>query len=339
MLRFAVLGLGFMGRTHLATLAARPQAEIRAVHDSDPQRLTRPLAPGGGNIETGAAGWDESAVRRCQTLEEILNDEDIDAVVVATPSHLHARLSCAALAAGKHVFCEKPMALKLADCDRMLAAAGKAGRTLMIGHCIRFWGEYAAAAEIVRSGRFGRLQLLTMSRRCGVPTFGARGWFTDHKKSGGALLDLHIHDVDYALYLLGPPRSVRARGLRGPSGGYDQVLSWYDYGRAGPVVQLEGGWSAGEDIPFVMSFRMCLERATLVYAMDKRPTLWLYSDSAEELQAPAVSGYEAEMDHFIRCIRSGKPSRVVPPESSRQSVALALAEAQAIRSGRAVEIH
>ena len=153
MLRFGVIGLGFMGRTHLATLALHPQAQVVAVHDVLPERLAGPLAPGGGNIAVGGRSWDESVVRRCASLDELLGDEAIDAVVVATPSDLHAELSCRALSAGKHVLCEKPMALTLEDCDRMLAAARAAGRVLMIGHCIRFWGEYAAATAVGRTGR------------------------------------------------------------------------------------------------------------------------------------------------------------------------------------------
>lgn len=214
MVRFGVLGLGFMGRTHLATLARRPEAMVVAVTDPEADRLTGPLAPGGGNLETGAKDWDESQVRRCGSAEEVFADEKIDAVVVAVPSHLHAECTAAALAAGKHVFCEKPMALTLADCDRMIAAARKAERVLMIGHCMRFWGEYAAGADMMRSGQYGRLHSLVMSRRGGVPSFGAGGWFTDHAKSGGALLDLHIHDVDYALFLLGKPAAVQARRHR-----------------------------------------------------------------------------------------------------------------------------
>ncbi len=338
MAKFAVFGLGFMGRTHLATLAGRQDVEVAAVCDTDPDRLSGPLGPGGGNLDTGAKTWDDSGVRRSSAPEEILADKQIDAVVVAVPSYLHADMTMAALRAGKHVFCEKPMALTVEDCDRMIAAAREAERVLMIGHCIRFWGEYAVAAELVRSGRYGRLRSLVMSRRSGMPTFGARGWFSDHAKSGGALLDLHVHDVDYLLFLLGRPQAVQAKGHVGESGGIDHVLAWYDYGRDGPIVETEGSWIGGRAAPFVMSFRMYLERATLDYSSDREKPLQLYADTPEELEIPSVSAYGAEMDHFIRCVRLRMDSDVVPPESSRQAVALVLAEAKSIRTGRAIEI-
>ena len=338
MLRFGVLGLGFMGRTHLASLARQPGVTVVSVHDPEPDRLGGSLAAGGGNLEIAGGAWDDSKVRRCASAEEIIQDEGIDAVVVAVPTYLHAELSSAVLAAGKHVFCEKPMALTLRDCDRMIAAARKAERVLMIGHCLRFWGEYAAAAEIVKTRQFGRLRSIIMSRRGGVPGFGARGWFTDHTKSGGALLDLHIHDVDYALFVLGKPESVQARGDVGPSGGIDRVVSWFDYGSEGPIVQMEGSWMAGAGVPFVMSFRMYFEAASLVYSSDSRRPMQLYSDAAHDVDVSAVSAYEAEMRQFIRCVQLGMDSNVVPPESSRQAVALALAEAKSVRTGRPVEV-
>jgi len=338
MAKFAVFGLGFMGRTHLATLAGRQDVQVAAVCDTDPDRLSGPLGAGGGNLDTGGKAWDDLGVRRCSAPEEILADGDIDAVVVAVPSYLHADMTMAALKSRKHVFCEKPMALSVEDCDRMIAAAREAERVLMIGHCIRFWSEYAAAADLVRSGQYGRLRSLVMSRRSGMPTFGARGWFSDHAKSGGALLDLHVHDVDYALFLLGKPQGVRAKGHVGESGGIDHVLAWYDYGREGPIVEAEGSWIGGRSAPFVMSFRMYLERATVDYSSDRERPLRLYADDPVGLEVAPVNAYQAEMDHFIRCVNLRMDSDIVPPESSRQAVALALAEAKSIRTGRPIEI-
>ncbi len=338
MVRFGVMGLGFMGRAHLATLAAHDRAEVRAVYDPDPHRLSGPLGPDGGNIDTGAGPWDDSHVRRCGSEQELLSDGEIDAVVVAVPSYLHADSVCAALEAGKHVFCEKPMALTLGDCDRMLASARKARRVLMIGHCIRFWPEYVAAAGAVRSGQFGRLRSLLMSRRGGYPGWGGRNWFRDHTKSGGALLDLHIHDVDYALFVLGRPRAVLARGWVGDSGGIDHVVCWYDYGRDGPIVQMEGSWIQGPSAPFVMEFRMYFERASLSYSNRTGASLEVYDGQGETLEVPQVDGYVAEIDHFIRCVQTGMNSRIVPPESSRLTIELALAEAESIRLGREVAL-
>lgn len=339
MIGFAVIGVGGMGRTHLSSLARHEQAEVVAVHDSDARRIAGSLAPGGVNLETGAKPWDESSVRRCAKLEEVLGDAAVEAVVVATPSHVHAELTRTALGAGKHVFCEKPMALTVGECESMLSAAAAADRRLMIGHVLRFWGEYVAAAEVVRSGRLGELRGLWLSRLCGVPDFGAEGWFLDHARSGGALMDLHVHDVDYALSLLGKPRAIRARGQVGPSGGYDRVFAWYDYGAEGPAAQMEGVWTAGRDAPFVMAFRMYFEAGTIDYRSDRQPALVSFGpDGPLEMDVSAESGYAVEMDHFIGCIARGADSDVAPPPSSRDAVALAVATAESARTGKEVRI-
>ncbi len=339
MIGFAVIGVGGMGRVHLSNLAAHPQARVVAVHDTNPEKLAGDFAGSGINIDAGEEAWDESRVRRCGELSAVLADEAVEAVVIATPSHLHAELTCQALAAGKHVFCEKPMALSVADCERMLAAADQADRRLQIGHVIRFWGEYVAATEVARNGRFGPLRGLWLSRLCGPPDWSGDNWFLDHTKSGGALLDLHIHDVDYALHLLGKPRAIRARGQVGPSGGYDRIFAWYDYGNDGPAVQAEGVWTMGSGAPFVMSFRMYLEEGTIELVSNRRPTLLAYGpDGPVELDVPARTGFAAEMDHFIQCIDTGSASEIVPPASSRDSVAVALSTAESIRTGRQVEI-
>jgi len=339
-MRFGVIGLGFMGRAHLATLAAHPGAAVAAVHDVEPDRLAGELMPGGGNLDTGAAAWDPSAVRRCTHLADLLDDGAIDAVVVATPTDRHADIACAALSAGKHVFCEKPMALTVADCDRMLSAAASGGRVLMIGHCLRFWGEYAAAADLVGSGRFGAVRSVRLWRRGGLPDFGARNWFADVNRSGGVVMDLHVHDADYALLLLGVPRSVRARGVAGGDGaGLAEVVASYDYGPGGPVVELSAGWLTGKGVPFVMGFEIALEAATILYASDANPALRVHAADGQPVgPVQPGGGYQAEIDHFIRGAAAGVVSDLADPASSRQAVALAVAAAESCRTSQAVPI-
>ena len=144
--------------------------------------------------------------------------------------------------------------------------------------------------------------------------------------------------MDYALFVLGRPAAVQARGDIGPSGGIDRVISWFDYGPDGPLVQMEATWMAGAGMPFVMDFRMYFENASLVYSSDSDKPMQLYSDAAHDVAVPPVSAYEAEMNHFIKCVGVGMDSSIVPPESSRLAVAVALAEARSIRTGRPIEI-
>ncbi|MFW6065817.1 MAG: Gfo/Idh/MocA family protein, partial [Planctomycetota bacterium] len=180
--RVGVVGLGMMGRTHLTAYRDIPQADVVALCDSDPDRREgeRSAAPG---------------ARATGNYRELLEDSGIDAVDLCVPTHLHATLTVEALEAGKHVFCEKPMALRTDQARAMLAAAETAGRTLMVGHVLRFWPEYVAIKQIIDDGRFGRVRSAALRRISGPPGWDA-GWYADASLSGSAAMDLHIHDVD-----------------------------------------------------------------------------------------------------------------------------------------------
>jgi len=109
------------------------------------------------------------------------------------------------------------MALTTAECNRMIRAAAKSGKVLQIGHCVRFWPEYAKAKEIVDSGQYGKVVAGMFQRLGSAPGWSVDNWFIDEARSGGVALDLHIHDTDYVQYLLGCPRRCAATGPRSPA--------------------------------------------------------------------------------------------------------------------------
>ena len=128
---------------------------------------------------------------------------EVDVVDICLPTDLHADFAVRALQMGKHVVCEKPMAISLAEADRMIEAARKSGRRLMIAHCIRFWPEYVELRRLVESGELGHLLSLSLTRYSPFPSWGSDNWLADERRAGGAALDLHIHDTDFAAYLMG----------------------------------------------------------------------------------------------------------------------------------------
>ena len=152
----------------------------------------------------------------------------------------------AALAAGKHVLCEKPMALTGDDCSRMIDESEKQRRVLMIGQVLRFWPA-TSISDSSEGNEFGALRAATFVRRCGVPTWSR--WLPVEARSGGALLDLLVHDIDQALLLCGMPERVAAKKL----GDLDGVAATLIY-PGGPEVRIQGGWFA-PDTPFSMSFQ------------------------------------------------------------------------------------
>ena len=192
-LRCGVIGVG-MGKGHIKGYQSHPDAEVVAVADTDPVRLQ-------------AAADELQVPQRYTDARRMLRRENLDIVSIATPNKFHLPLALAAFDAGCHVLCEKPMALNAAEGRRMIAAAKKARRRLMINFSYRFTEQAAALKQQVDSGILGDVYFgrTVWHRRRGIPRFG--GWFGIKKLSGGGpLIDLGVHRLDLALWLMGYPK-------------------------------------------------------------------------------------------------------------------------------------
>src|SRR6185437_5742289 len=172
-------------------------------------------------------------------------------------SGMHESATLAALAAGKHVLVEKPMALDGDGADRMTAAAERTGRVLMAGQVIRFWPEYAALREKVRDGSLGAFRGATFRRRCAAPSWGT--W------EGGGAFDLLIHDFDFVLHLLGRPEAISAAGYCHDGNGIDLLHALLFYSN-GAEVLITGGWMNRGSYPFSMEFTATFDRDTVEFS-------------------------------------------------------------------------
>jgi len=339
-LRVGICGLGFMGRTYFRHLREHPLARVVAVCDRLPALRAGHWDSPTGNIPTqmplhpnltGVAAYAGPA--------ELIHDANVDVVAITLPTPLHAEVAEQALLAGKHVICEKPMARDLSGCDRMIAAARSSGRTLMVAQCIRFWPQYELIQQLVSQGRIGPLRFVKLSRLASPPVYSSENWLMNGAASGGALLDLHVHDVDFTQSWLGVPATIYARGGRGPSGEIDHVLSIYSYDD-GRYALLEASWVHHAPWPFEMAITVCGEKGTLHWSSLAGDDVLLYAGGQEALRLPAggTTGWQRELDYFLACIASGQPVRRCPPESSRISIALSLLERQSIEGRRPVTV-
>jgi predicted dehydrogenase len=197
--RLGIIGAGSIGRMH-ARSAAAIGVEVAAFCDSDPE--ARRLATD-----------EHRRALTLETIEELLELDDVPAVVVATPNALHKPHAIAALRAGKDVLLEKPMALTAADCDDILAVQNETGRHVMLSFVCRCAPTTAIVRRFIESGKLGRIYhaKATWYRRRGIPGLG--GWFTTKAQSGGGvLIDLGVHMIDLILELTGRPRVTRVSG-------------------------------------------------------------------------------------------------------------------------------
>ncbi len=338
MIKIGILGMGGMGWFHASKLFQLPNVKLAAVADVTPDRLEAKHA-----VQINIAGdnraVDLAEVARFSDASQLIAQADVDVIDVCLPSYLHARYAVEALQAGRHVLCEKPMALTVDEADRMVAAARRAGRTLMIAQCIRFWPEYQFLRDCVRDGRFGKLLSLNTYRMGGRPIWSWQNWFLDPARSGGPVIDLHIHDVDFVHYLLGKPDTVYATARKSDATGtYDVVHTVFTY-EAGSQVHLHAGWSLAQT-PFLAGYDAWFERGFVRLDPRLDPAVTVYADPVKANGQPAeyVKGdaYFNEIAYYVNCIETGAPPAECPPESARDSLWLARLAIESVESGQVI---
>ena len=259
-----------------------------------------------------------SGVKHFTTLEEALGDPQIDAVDLCLPTDMHEAATIAALRAGKHVLVEKPMALTVESCHRMIAEAERAKKILMVAHVLRFFPAYRALQDAVVRNELGAIHFATFRRRCAQP--GWSEWITDRSRSGGGAFDLLIHDVDMSLRLFGAPSEISATGYEDATAGVDTISARLFY--EGFVVEISGGWMFPGEFPFAMEFTVLGDRGVLEYNSESRP---LKRYGGGEVSIDEVDGYAAEIAYFAECCRTGEQPALCTPASSAESVRAALA--------------
>ena len=338
MLRIGIVGWGFMGKMHFRCYKSDTNVEVTAICDADAKQLQNSSGVS-GNISGAEDDLDLSNIALYSDLSKMLAEEKLDALSIASPTFLHASQTMEALNAGVHVFCEKPMALNSGDCREMAEVAKQSGKTLQIGHCIRFWPEYVQAKEIIDSQKYGKVSAATFQRLSLTPTWSWDNCFLDGKRSGGAMLDLHIHDTDYVQYVFGMPKEVFSRGVIGPGGEFDHTVTQYLYGND-CVITAEGGWIMAPGFGFEMSFKIMLEKVTLVYSSAQEPTFRIFPIDGETIipEIPTGDGYSFEIQHFVDTLSGKAVPSIITPEQSGDSVKIIEAEKESIRNNDKISL-
>ncbi|MDX2268263.1 MAG: Gfo/Idh/MocA family oxidoreductase [Bryobacter sp.] len=314
----AIVGLGFMGATHLKAARAIAGLDL-AVVSRDAKKRAGDLSSVAGNLSGFESSADFTGIRTFASFEEVLADPGIDAVDLCLPTAMHEPFTIAALRAGKHVLVEKPMAISVDACERMIAEANAAKRVLMVAQVLRFFPAYMGLKHWIASGASGPVRAGFFRRRTAAPGWGP--WLRDKQQSGGGVFDLLIHDIDMALYCFGVPDRVSATGYEALEKQVDVISAELFY--EGFTVSITGGWYH-EGFPFSMEFQVTGEAGTVDYHLrEPKPLLYQTGQAVAAVEAGEVDGYQAEIAYFVECARTGQAPAQCSPEDSRRAVALA----------------
>jgi predicted dehydrogenase len=307
-MKIGLIGYGFMGRAHAAAIQSLPGVALYALacrtHPSDDEHRR-------GNLDLKTAPLPDS-VKWTPDWREVVTDSTIDAVDICLPTHLHKPVALAALEHGKHVLCEKPMALNTSECDELMAVAANATKTFMIAQVLRFRYPYIYALGFIRAAGIDDIVSCTLQRSTGYPQWS--NWLANSDCSGGAILDLLSHDLDLALLWFGPPDAVSAVSV----GDVDTAEATLRYGTRNVIVTR--GWLTPE-APFSESFRIETVDSTLNY--DGAALTLTHGGNSETVEMPEHDAYADEIAYFVNCAKTGVSPHRCPPEDSARVVRLA----------------
>ena len=307
--KIALVGYGGMGKTHIDNIHTMGNARVTDICtlDADAQPAIE---------ELGARYYADYA--------QMLRESHADAVIVCTPTHLHADQVRQALLAGKHCICEKPLCLSAREATGLFNLAQSQGVHLYVAHVMLFWEEYMALTELVRSGRYGRVLDIALHRFSERPAWSSTSWLFEREKSGLIPFDLHIHDLYFLISLFGKPDIACVQHGGNVGVGYDEYLR-VSYAYPGITAGAEASWY-NAPLPFTMGFRVYFERAVVCFDGDnlvayeqgggERRLVWHEKKDALEtsINVSPTSAYLHEMEHFVDCIAHGVPSDVVHPQ-------------------------
>lgn len=334
-----IIGLGFMGRVHAAALnaaiAAGYPARLVAVCDSDPERRSGLVDVAGNAVAPQATGerlWDPAEVAAYASTEEILADAGVTAVSICTRTDTHVDFAIAALEAGRHVLVEKPVDLREAEVDRLRTAATSAERICIPAMCMRFWPGWSWLKQRIDDQSFGAVRSAAFHRLGSMPAW-SRAFYGDASQSGGALVDLHIHDVDFIRWCFGDPAAVVS------TGDIHHLTTLYRYPHGPRHVVAEGGWDHDPGFEFRMRYIVVFEGATADFDMGRDPQLLLIRDgTAEPVSLEAGAGYDGELRHFIDLAAGRATQPLVTLDDALAVTRLLAAERTSLERGAEVPL-
>lgn len=327
-LRVGIVGSGAMGGTHAFAWGQTPAKLCGIVSKSN---------------DTATELGEKYSAKVYGSLDEML--PDIDVLDICAPTHLHREMTLAAAKAGVHVICEKPLARTAADGKEMIDACQTAGVKLLVAHVVRYFPEYSYAHEKVMGGEIGEPAIIRLRRGAFKPNKAHDNWFDDHEKSGGLILDMMIHDFDFARWLAGDVKTVFAKSI-----GFEQPEAQVDHALAilthenGVISHVEGSWAYPPPL-FRTHFEIAGSNGLIDHNSDfTTPLQMIFHQSENSVSdVPLASNpmhedpYTTEIKAFYEHLVNDTPLRVTAADGL-EALKIGLAAVRSAQTGLPVQI-
>lgn len=320
----AVVGFGFMGMTHAFNILNNPNLNLVAIVDKNADKVKENLKKNVGNISTNKISSEDIAdIAIYNDIEDCIKSEKLDACIVSVHTSLHIEIARAALNNDISVFVEKPFTLNVEDGQELIDLAKSKSKILMVGHVVRFMTPYEQLKSWIDSKEFGELELLTLSRFSGLPSWGQ--WKENQANfgsSGGALFDLVIHDIDFAQWVCGFPDDIQKQLIAGKLSNHDYVSTLWTYNDSNLRVKIDGGNTFHSLLDFKAGFTARFERATVSFSSVTSDKISIITDdSVTEFKLNMdIDGYDEELSYFTKCLLNNTYPEKCTPESALASI-------------------
>jgi predicted dehydrogenase len=326
-MKVGLMGAGFMGSVHADVYHRLEDVQLTAVLIRDKTKVSVLSEKMGCRIYTD--------------MESFFKDGKFEIVDICLPTYLHEEMIKKALEAGKHVLCEKPLALSIQSANRIQRVVNEATRKFMVAQVIRFWPQYRKIREYVECGKIGSIESIYAYRLCEKPQWA--DWFRFPEKGGGALFDLHIHDVDFVYALCGKPKSLFSTGSRGEFGAWDSVSSILNWSNKHATI--EGDWKYEKGFLFQFGIRIRGSEGGLEYrfrvagnveSKDQALEEFIYTarDRVQEIDCKEYGdGFESEIVYFLDCVKNNKPVREATINDALEVLRLVEEEKASLETG------
>lgn len=334
MIRLAIIGAGMISYSHAAAIRALNNAQLCAVSDIN-EAAAKKLA-------------EENGSRYFTDAELMLKEMQPDAAILCLPTFLHEKYVALCAAHKVNVLCEKPVEMTVEATERMLDAVKESGIIFMVAQVVRFWTGYTEIKQMSDSGELGDVYMAFLSR-CSVLQSWGNAWLMDPKLGGGAIQDMHVHDIDYLRYLCGPIEQVYCLANKDHTGCWNHAMSSLAF-KSGEKAVAEAAFTMQEGYPFSMSIKVAATKATVEFyyragfnigerdSVDTEIRIFRPGKEPLRKRPDMYDAYTRQLEYYLSCLEQKKQPEIVPHEQNLDVIKAVCAIRESAETNRIIKL-